>query len=484
MAKRIKGSNVQAVITDGKVTGLAVNGQDIGVVTATKSAKGVDISAAGVTSVDRIKKALSASRQDIFSVDPWSPADAHAVSTAYKVGDAVTAGGNTYVCLIAGTSASATPPAATTFAPIVDGSVTWLYFGAAPVAPSNPPTAAVSGSVPAPLTKAWSALSGESWFRIRGGTYTVDPANGIGWTLAEPKNSGGLCVEFMTDSQDVVMIFRYGSVPVRISVDDRFVAPGTLTASGTNYFRVQMPGVRKARKVSVFWNGSHSFFGVRAAPSDSVWKTAYPHPFNFYMVGDSYVAGSTYHPGTPDRALHLQIASALGASQYQSDGVGGSGYVAHGSGVVFGDPLRLARIPANQDLILVAGGINDGGTLTQTAVSAYLVALRAAQPTAMIYVMGAWSGSTGPSAAILSAEAYIRGAVTALADPKMQFLPCATAPAPYLAGTGNVGGATSDGNADIYIAPNPDKTHPMAQALTYLASRVAKDISLDVMSRF
>lgn len=32
MAKRIKGSNVQAVITDGKVTGLAVNGQDIGVV--------------------------------------------------------------------------------------------------------------------------------------------------------------------------------------------------------------------------------------------------------------------------------------------------------------------------------------------------------------------------------------------------------------------------------------------------------------------
>lgn len=41
MAKRIKGSNVQAVITDGKVTGLAVNGQDIGVVTSTKSAQGV-----------------------------------------------------------------------------------------------------------------------------------------------------------------------------------------------------------------------------------------------------------------------------------------------------------------------------------------------------------------------------------------------------------------------------------------------------------
>ncbi len=48
MAKRIKGSNVQAVITDGKVTGLAVNGQDIGVVTATKSAQGVAIEAAGV----------------------------------------------------------------------------------------------------------------------------------------------------------------------------------------------------------------------------------------------------------------------------------------------------------------------------------------------------------------------------------------------------------------------------------------------------
>lgn len=41
MAKRIKGSNVQSVITDGKVTGLAVNGQDIGVVTANKSDDGV-----------------------------------------------------------------------------------------------------------------------------------------------------------------------------------------------------------------------------------------------------------------------------------------------------------------------------------------------------------------------------------------------------------------------------------------------------------
>ena len=41
MAKRIKGSNVQAVITDGKVTGLAVNGQDIGVVTAKTSGAGL-----------------------------------------------------------------------------------------------------------------------------------------------------------------------------------------------------------------------------------------------------------------------------------------------------------------------------------------------------------------------------------------------------------------------------------------------------------
>lgn len=41
MAKRIKGSNLSAVITDGKVTGLAVNGNDIGVVTATKNTQGL-----------------------------------------------------------------------------------------------------------------------------------------------------------------------------------------------------------------------------------------------------------------------------------------------------------------------------------------------------------------------------------------------------------------------------------------------------------
>ena len=41
MAKRIKGSNVQAVITDGKVTGLAVNGNDINAVTLSQTSSEV-----------------------------------------------------------------------------------------------------------------------------------------------------------------------------------------------------------------------------------------------------------------------------------------------------------------------------------------------------------------------------------------------------------------------------------------------------------
>ena len=65
MAKRIKGSNVQAVITDGKVTGLAVNGQDIGVVTATSSTNGVGLQAGDLR--------LSADAWSICSSRPLQP---------------------------------------------------------------------------------------------------------------------------------------------------------------------------------------------------------------------------------------------------------------------------------------------------------------------------------------------------------------------------------------------------------------------------
>jgi hypothetical protein len=55
-------------------------------------------------------------------------ARAHAVSTAYTVGQRVTNAGNLYRCTVAGTTGGASPPTHTSGS-VADGGVTWLYEG-------------------------------------------------------------------------------------------------------------------------------------------------------------------------------------------------------------------------------------------------------------------------------------------------------------------------------------------------------------------
>jgi hypothetical protein len=54
---------------------------------------------------------------------------AHAVSSPFAVGQQVHVGSNVYRCMVAGTTAGATPPSGTGTG-ITDGSVTWDYIGA------------------------------------------------------------------------------------------------------------------------------------------------------------------------------------------------------------------------------------------------------------------------------------------------------------------------------------------------------------------
>lgn len=411
-----------------------------------------------------------AQASNLYTVPEWTPAPAHAVSTAYAGGKAVTNAGKTYLAIVGGTSGAASAPTATTNAPIVDGSVQWLYLGPAPAAISGAPTLTLEGSTPAPLTKELRTTAQETWYRVRGGNYSFS-ADGIGWVTGEPKNTSGLCFEFMTDAVDMVIMFRFGTAQYRVAVDDRFVSPDVQIGASTTRLRIQMNGERKARKVQIFFNGSNNLYALYVTPADTVWRTSYQNDLNLFVVGDSFIGGSSWHPGTNERSVHHRLAYQLGATQYQADGVGGSGYISSGSETPFGSATRLARISTAADIIVIAGGINDTATGLQAAVVSYLQAVRARCPNALIVVCGSWAGNTGPSATILDKENQISAAVTQLADPRIVFVPISTANNAVTFGTGNVSALANNGNSDVYTSP--DGIHPIVQACQYLANRVA-----------
>ena len=412
---------------------------------------------------------------NIYTLPYWLPAPAYAASTAYTAGQAVTNAGNTYVCLTGGTTGASSAPTATTNNPITDGTVSWLYFGTAPTALAGAPTVTVVGSTPAGQTKLVLTDVAESWYNIKGGVYTFG-TNGPEWNLnVEPKNALGYFVEFMTDSVDFTLRFRYGTVPIRFTVDGRFVSPSVLSASGDNRFRFQFTGERKVRKIGFFWSGSNSFYGIQLNPVDSVWKPAAEGAVNLFVVGDSYIGGSNFHPATTERGIHHIVANAIGCKNYQADGVGGSGYISAGSETPFGSATRLARVNLNSNVIVVLGGINDTLTGLQAAVVSYLSSLRARCPRALIVVGGVYAGVSGPDATTLNKEQAIKDAVTQANDSRIVFMPISSAISPWISGTGRVSATNNSGNSDLY--QSPDGTHPIAQATEYYAGRILAFLS-------
>lgn len=329
--------------------------------------------------------------------------------------------------------------------------------------------------MPAGQTKFVLSDVTESWFTVKGGAYTFG-SDGVTWNLSvEPRNNLGYCIEFMTDSLDFTMIFRYGAAPIRFAVDGRFVSPSILVSSGTNRFRFQIAGDRKQRFIQAYWSGSNGFYGINLNPIDSVWKPDVKGSINLFIVGDSYIGGSTYHPVTIERSIRTIVAETIGAKQYQADGIGGSGYISAGSGQKFGDPLRIARIPTDANLVLVLGGINDTDIGLQSAVSEYLSLVRARVPNAIIIVGGVWGAVSGPDASTIDKESAINNAVTSANDGRIVFMPISSAVSPFISGTGKVSATNNSGNSDIY--QSPDGTHPIAQATDYLSARISSFIS-------
>lgn len=277
----------------------------------------------------------------------------------------------------------------------------------------------------------------------------------------------------------------------RVIVDGYYIGTGTTPtvfalASG-NYFTLTF-ATAGIHKVTIEREGSGAINAVYRQATSQVWKPGSRQKFLF--IGDSYTGstGTTFQHNTWERRAALRMGV-----DFCANGVGGSGYVADGQGKKFGDATRLAVAAAQTyDVIVIAGGINDATSTYYPSVQANALALyqalRVAQPNALIVVLGAWPGSTGPSTganSVTAVEQAVQAAFNAWADNFSLFIPVSQVTAdnrPWIFGTGRVAAANSTGNSDKYIGgtDGTDVTHPNDLGHDYLGDRSARNIAAAV----
>lgn len=163
-----------------------------------------------------------------------------------------------------------------------------------------------------------------------------------------------------------------------------------------------------------------------------------------------------------------------------SPGAGGTGYVNPGpSGrVKFGDRVQPDVIAHHPDIVIVAGGLNDGGypqAQTHDEAVALYDTILTNLPAVKLIVVGPWWPSGIPSDYILATRDSIQRAA---AESGVDFVdPIAATSiqqtnAGWITGTGNVAHPAGDGNANQYISA--DGVHPTDLGHQYLAVKLAE----------
>lgn len=216
---------------------------------------------------------------------------------------------------------------------------------------------------------------------------------------------GGLCYayEFVTNAGDLELVMARGGASnrVRVWVDGQIVDPfqTVLTASAAWpwYFRLQFTGSASRRiRIEQQWNELTSI-KVAAGSTLVPAYTAATRPIRATIIGDSYSGATGAASGWTGFALTLREKFHWDVWVAAS---GGTGYLkpnpASGE-PKFRDRINTDVIPYNPDVVIIAGGTNDGTYAIsdiQTEAGLLYDALRAALPNALLIAVGPFHPTT------------------------------------------------------------------------------------------
>lgn len=419
-------------------------------------------------------------------------------AVAVAKGQSFSNGGNNYAAIVGGVTGTGTAPVATTTGALVDGTVQWYYMGptftSSPLAPTftNVAAALGGGSVE------WTNTNGT---RVDGGSRIRDTSNflitgsafvdgGVGGAIIGSATGLLTQVTFMTDATTFQVVASGGSTPnAQFYVNGvpltLAYGSGAVQSQSAFFWNFVFP-TKAVRMITCEMVSPLAFFGVITSDATSkVFAPSFANSFRMAITGSSYISGSAQHPVTQSLGWGTLTAKLLNCSDYWQDAQGaGTGYLAGAPTLNYAAPGRFnALVAYNPDVVMIAGGgINDrnvGGITVateQAAVLDYLQKLRLALPNALIMVIGAEAGATGPLANIFQMELAVQQAVAQFADPYCIFIPQSSGSAQkaWVSGTGTTAAPNASGNSDIYIGP--DTIHPVQVGCFYYAQQSANGI--------
>ena len=278
--------------------------------------------------------------------------------------------------------------------------------------------------------------------------------------------------EFETDASQLA-IFTLGTLgQYRLRINGAYVAlPASQgpPADG-NFYWLELNFSTAERRSLRMESLGQAFGGVAIQAGDNIYSPANPLGRRCIVLGDSYTEGLL---------CYAQRLADLMGWEVRSSGVGGTGYLNPGPAgrVKFRDRVQNDVIDQNPDIVIVAGGINDGSyppAAVETEAQALYNTIVTNLPSARLVVIGPWWPRGNPPQFILDTRDAIKAAAASLAldfiDPILSTNTQQTNVG-WITGTGNVASPAGDGNADYYISS--DGTHPTDLGHQYLATRVA-----------
>ena len=250
----------------------------------------------------------------------------------------------------------------------------------------------------------------------------------------------------------------------RLNVDGRRSVVGTTLATTGGYGYVKFDfGSAKTRMIDLTIVDP-DFNTIRVASIFGLWRPPQGYSRRLIVIGDSMTGGAS---GVDRHLVWLwDLAAALGCDDVWNVGIGGTGWVADGSGTTRYSgrvSADIAPLVQSRDVVLFFGSRNDPSG-NQSQINALSEAVRSTlelipDSNSNVYVAGPITNIAGNGAAVAA------GALTA-GRPYIDSTG-------WITGTGRSGATNGSGNADRYIggADGSDSIHPTAAGHLYLARR-------------
>ena len=318
------------------------------------------------------------------------------------------------------------------------------------------------------------------------------------YSLANPTKGGQqpTGIEFSTDA-DEIEIITVGQGTLNVVIDGEWTSPTFYSSgksNGNRYLWKVNFGSSELRNVVLF--GIIDISGIRVGPLYRVWPSSLPKSPRLAFISDSFgtATGVLLPNGLPCR-----LAFASGYRDVRMSTIGGTGYLAkNASGgnthPTFRDRYVSDLADYNPDVVVIAGGFNDGGQFTQDAIRAEADTLFsthiATYPGVPLIIVGPWApgNSYNSSGSIIATRNTLRAAALALGSTvPWVFIDTltsnwiasdgrsVTSSEPWVFGTGKTTATTGDGNADRLTGS--DGIHPSDVGSEYYGQRIAAAIA-------